>query len=234
MEREVRYCATGDGVRSAYTVAGPRKCFAHPSLRRLATIRGVDKRSVRRHLAELEQVHLITRQARSGKPNILVIEDPSVKETDLYLRTFDGSGEDRVVRPTPDKIVRPYKKEEEPEERQNLVNEEQALSEVGEGRPAEHISHTVRELTLSFDVKRSASRKGNTKREYMAQEMLAVLGDSHSLGFYRRVALVCTPGQIYPLLAEVKEAAAARQIKRTKGAMFTALVRPILAKEERT
>jgi len=51
------------------------------------------------------------------KKNLLIIEDPSTEETDLYLRTFAGSGEDKIVLPTPDKIVRPYKKEER-EERQ--------------------------------------------------------------------------------------------------------------------
>ena len=143
--------------------AGLRKGFAHPSLGRLSKIRGVEKRSVRRHLAELEGVSLVTRQERPGKPSLLIIEDPSEKETESYLRNFAGPGEDKIVLPTPDKIVRPYKKEER-EEKQNLVNEEQALT----GVEARAVSRPGRATPKAVP---------RAKREYLAQEMLSVLRD---------------------------------------------------------
>jgi hypothetical protein len=95
------YRGLSDGAKVTYLVvdsfdwsdaAGLRKGFAHPSLGRLAKIRAVEKRSIRRHLAELEGVELITRKERPGKPSLLIIEDPSTEETDLYLRTFAGPG----------------------------------------------------------------------------------------------------------------------------------------------
>src|SRR3990172_9966114 len=77
------YRQLSDGAKLTYQVidsfdwsdgAGLRKGFAFPSLGRLAAIRGVDERTIRRHLAQLEQAGLITRQERPGKPNLLVIE----------------------------------------------------------------------------------------------------------------------------------------------------------------
>ena len=59
------YRRLSDGAKLTYQAidsfdwsdaAGLRKGFAHPSLARLATIRGVEKRSIRRHLADLEKV----------------------------------------------------------------------------------------------------------------------------------------------------------------------------------
>jgi hypothetical protein len=162
----------------------------------------VDKRSVRRHLAELEGVGLITRHERPGKPSLLIIEDPSGSETESYLRNFAGSGED--------KIVRPYKKEE-PEERQNLVNEEQALSEVGK---------TNRHLSRG----RNDGSVPKAKREYLAGEMLAVLRDERSLGYYRRVAETVQPHRIFEALGTVRQASRDGRIKKSRGALFTAII----------
>jgi DNA-binding transcriptional ArsR family regulator len=193
--------------------AGLRKGFAHPSLGRLAKIRAVEKRSIRRHLADLEGVRLITRQERRGRPSLLIIEDPSEKETESYLRNFAGLGEDKIVLPTPDKNVRPYKKEER-EEKQNLVNEEQALSGVGEsGREP-----------MGPAVGRLQPPMPRAKREYLANEILAVLKDEHSLGFYRKVAETVPEHRVFEALSEVRLAARENRIKATKGALFAWLV----------
>jgi hypothetical protein len=174
----------------------------------------VEKRSVRRHLAELEGVGLITRQERPGKPSLLIIEDPSEKETESYLRNFAGPGEDKIVLPTPDKIVRPYKKEER-EERQNLVNEEQALSEAGESGQDRR----------SLPSARQPTQIPKAKRDYLAQEMIDVLRDEHSLGFYRKVAARCPPQIIFEALSVVKQAARDGAIRKTRGALFATLIK---------
>jgi DNA-binding transcriptional ArsR family regulator len=216
------YSGLSDGARLTYQVvdsfdwsdaAGLRKGFAHPSLGRLAKIRGVEKRSVRRHLAELEGVGLITREERPGRPSLLIIEDPSEKETEAYLHNFAGPGEDKIVLPTPDKIVRPYKKEEG-EEKQKLVNEEQALSGVGE---------SGRELK-GPSVGRLRSPVPKAKREYLAAEMLSVLKDEHSLGFYRRVAEVVEPGHIFEALSIVKQISREGMVRKSRAALFATIV----------
>jgi hypothetical protein len=214
------YQNVSDGAKLTYQVidsfdwsdaAGLRKGFAHPSLGRLAKMRGVEKRSIRRHLAELEGVSLITRQERPGKPSLLIIEDPSERETESYLRNFAGPGEDKIVLPTPDKIVRPHKKEEG-EERQNLVNEERALSGVGE------------KGTSRSPRTRPAEPMPRAKREYLANEMLAVLRDERSLGYYRKVAETIPSHRVFAALSTVRQMSREGRIKENRGALFVALL----------
>jgi len=202
--------------------AGLRKGFAHPSLGRLAAIRGVDKRSIRRHLAQLEQAGLITRHERPGKPSLLVIEDPSAGETQRYLETFVERGADKNVPPTPDKNIRPYK-EEEKEERQNIVNEIEPNRNGEEERPYEHIGHTVRETAAFLKTKVKPTSPEKAKREYLAQEMLNVLGDAHSLGCYRRIAERCPPQLIYEALGRLKELVQGGQVRK-RGALFVEMM----------
>jgi hypothetical protein len=150
-----------------------------------------------------------------------MIEDPSTEETDLYLGTFAGSGEDRIVLPTPDKIVRPYKKDEVGEEKQNLVNEEQALSDgdTGGEKPPEHISQTIQAIRSATEGARRTPLD-KAKREYLAGEMLAVLGDKHSLGYYRRVAEEVEPARIFEALSMVKGLVRQRRVRKSRGAAF--------------
>lgn len=194
----------GDGT-------GKRKGYAYPSLGRIARGRGVDRRTIRRHLAELEKAKLITREERPGRPNVLVIEDPLEAETKKYLRTFDDPGEDEVVLPTPDKIVRPYKNEER-QERQNLVNGEQAHS--GRGR-------------------RRLGAVPKAKREYLANEMLTVLQDEKSLGYYRRIAETVEQHRIFEALSVVKQMSREGKIRKTRGALFVSFVRRSLGSEHK-
>jgi DNA-binding MarR family transcriptional regulator len=188
------YRGLPDGAKLTYQVidsfdwqdgAGLRKGFAFPSLGRLADIRGVDKRSIRRHLAQLEEMGLITRQERSGRPNLLIIEDPSAEATAQYLSTFGGEGEDTDVRPARTKLSAPTTLQEiQREERQISLTkiEEPSEEERGEGRPYEHVGHIVREKLASLRERRPRVPPERAKREYLAQEMVRVLGDPHSLG----------------------------------------------------
>jgi DNA-binding transcriptional ArsR family regulator len=185
--------------------SGTSKGFAYPSLRLLSRIRGVDRRSIRRHLAELEAAGLIMRREQVGQPNLLIIEDPSSTETENYLRNFDRGGEDKNVLPPSDKNVRPLKKEKNEEDK--LVNEEQALEEQEAAKP----------VRLSAEAR--------AKRDWLANEMLAVLKDEHSLGFYRRIAVTVPEHRIFEGLSLVKQLSREDQIQKTKGAAFTAIVR---------
>lgn len=207
------YRDLSDGAKLTYQVidsfdwsdaSGARKGHAYPSLGWLAKIRGIEKRSIRRHIAELERVHLITRQERVGRPSVLLIEDPSVEETDRYLDMVARSGEDRIVRPSPDRFVRPNKKDEVSQEIQNLVNGEQAHSRDGSSTP------------------RMMPR---AKRDYYAKQILDVLGDEHSLGFYRRVAENVAPQQIFEALSVVRQMSREGHVRTNRGAVFTHLLK---------
>lgn len=63
------------------------------------------------------------------------------------------------------------------------------------------------------------------KREYLAGEMLAVLQDEKSLGYYRRLAEMVDPHRIFEALSVVKQAAREGAIRKSRGAMFVTLVK---------
>lgn len=193
--------------------AGTRKGFAYPSLRSLARIRGIERRTIRRHLAELEAAKLITRVEQTGQPSLLIIEDPSTEEAAKYLRTFAKVGEDKNVLPPSDKNVRPLKKEKGEEDK--LVNEEQALSGVEERPRVTKGSGST--IALSERIPRA-------KREYLANEILSVCRDEKSLGYYRKVADTIEPQQIFEALSIVKQLAREGQISKSRGAAFSAII----------
>jgi hypothetical protein len=204
---------------------GLRKGFAHPSLGRLAKIRGVEKRSIRRHLGELEGVSLITRRERPGKPSLLIIEDPSETETESYVRALAGPGEDKIVLPTPDKIVRPYKKEER-EEKQNLVNEyTESDKERTQRDPGyEHVGQILDRYRRSVLRKNANPSTPIAKREYIANEVAKLLNDQRSLGCFRRIAETHSSARIWEAVGAVKELMASGNV-RSPGALFVSLVR---------
>ena len=207
--------------------AGLRKGYAYPSLGRLAAIRGVEKRSLRRHLAQLEQAGLISRKERPGKPNLLIIEDPSVVETQRYLEAFGGKvGEDKSVRPTPDRNVRPLLQEDKEKRIQSPLTRLEKTPGVGEPTDQAHVAHAIREKmeTLRLMTRQVRSPSG-AKREHLAQEMLAVLRDHHSLGYYRRVAERYQQHIIFDALGLVKEIAREGEVKKNRGALFVEILK---------
>jgi hypothetical protein len=180
---------------------GLRKGYAYPSLRTLARLRGLDERTLRRHLGALEEGGLLRREQRVGHPSLLWIEEPSEQESEAYLSTI-AIGPDTDVRGTPDTDVRPNKKEES--EKDKTVNAEQS-SWKGRGR--------------------RLSAEARAKRDYIAGEILKVCGDEHSLGFYRKVATISPPQKIFEHLSEIRTAKRERRIGQSAGALFVALSR---------
>jgi len=180
--------------------AGERKGYAYPSVPTLARLRGVSERTVQRHLDALEAVGLVKREALTGKPCRLWIEEPSAAEREKYLSTIGASG-DTDDTTTGDTDVTPYKKKER--EKDKPVNESQRLWEQ-KGR--------VRLTELE-----------RAKREWLANHMVEQLGDPHSLGFYRKVAAMLPEYQVFEALSELR-AHLVRGTIRNRGALFTSLV----------
>lgn len=207
------YSQLSDAAKITYQVidsfdwtdaAGTRKGFAYPSLRLLARIRGIERRSIRRHLAELEAVKLISRVEQIGQPNLLIIEDPSTTETQNYLSSFARVGEDKNVLPPSDKNVRPLKKEKKEEDK--LVNEEQALNTEADRVP-------------------NYPSLPTSKREYLAREMLSFLKDEHSLGYYRKVADSIPEHKIFEALSVTRQMVREGRVLKNRGAYFTMLMK---------
>lgn len=61
--------------------------------------------------------------------------------------------------------------------------------------------------------------------EAMVTRMLDVLGDGHSVGLYRRIALAAPEGLIFEALGEVKYLAQMGRIRKSRGAVFTDLMK---------
>lgn len=181
---------------------GERKGYAYPSVETLASLRGVDRRSIFRHINSLEQAGLLKRETRAGRPTLLWIEEPSAEESDRYLSTI-SIGRDTDVTGRDDTDVTPYKKEEGEEDK--TVNDEQ--SSLAERKRRQRL--TGEQLA---------------KREWLAGEMLKVLQDVHSLGFYRKVAETVPEHRVFEALSEVKLTARERRAHLNRGALFTSLL----------
>lgn len=176
--------------------AGLRKGYAYPSEKLIADARGLDERTIRRHLGGLERAGLLTREPRPGRTSILWIEDPSAEESEHYLSTL-AMGPDTDVRGTPDTDVPPYKKDK------------------GQARQNHAISRSERTL----------SAEEAAKREWLVGEMLVVVGGPLDGEFYRRVAATVSEHRIFEALSEVKLAAREGRITKSKRALFASLIR---------
>jgi hypothetical protein len=176
---------------------GLRKGYAYPSIETLARLRGVDRRTIFRHFGVLEEVGLLKREQRPGRPTLLWIEEPSEEESERYLSTI-ATGRDTDVTPTRDTDVTPNKKDES--EKDKTVNGEQS-------------SWKGRRQRLSADEL--------AKREWMAKEMVRVCGDPHSLGFYRKVAQFVPEMRIFETLSKVRLSAREGRVRVSRGALFT-------------
>jgi hypothetical protein len=62
-------------------------------------------------------------------------------------------------------------------------------------------------------------------------EILAVCGDTHSTGFYRKLCRTTPPDVIYAALSETKYQSHLGQIQTTRGAFFTDYVARLAADE---
>jgi DNA-binding transcriptional regulator YhcF (GntR family) len=227
------YRSLSDGAKVTYQVVdsydwtdahGTRKGYAYPSLKTLGKVRGVNKKTIQRHLAELERVGLLTREKRPGRPNLLVIEDASELETKHYLANYarERVGEDKNALGTLDKNVHTNKKESK-QETFKPVNEDKP-SRTGENG-FERIGSTLKRRTA--DLRATGERQPPTpkaKRDYLAQQMLSVLGDEQSLGYYRRVASALHEHVIFDALGQVAEAVRGGSTVRNRGALFVSLL----------
>lgn len=227
------YRRLSDGAKLTYQVidsfdwgdsAGLRKGYAYPSVARLACARGVSDRTIQRHVGELVQAGLLTREERPGQTNVLYIEDVSTWETRRYAQGLEGGDKDVTPPPT---VSSP--KEERREERRTSLTREKPSDGIEESSSYEHIAHAIKEKLSSMKAARGADPPGKARRDHLAQEMVDVLGDPHSLGYYRRVAERYPPQVVYEALGRVKEMAREGRVRRSRGATFVDIIQRLKA-----
>jgi DNA-binding transcriptional regulator YhcF (GntR family) len=196
------YPGLSDGAKLTYLVLdgfdwegqdGLRKGFAFPSKAHLAEIRELDERTVQRHVQELEEAGLVTREGRAGQTNIYWIEDASEEEAQRCKQKLERG----------DKNVSPGVTEMSPV----IIRKEERLNDVVE--------------TPLFKARTASDDEG----EYLVDEMLSTLGDVESEGYYRRLAVTVPKDIIFEALSLVKRAAHEGKIRKSRGALFVAIVK---------
>jgi DNA-binding transcriptional regulator YhcF (GntR family) len=176
---------------------GLRKGFAYPSVAHLAAIRSVADRTIQRHIEELITAGLLTKEERPGETNILYIEDVNEEEAKRYEETFTGG----------DKNVTPGVTEMSPK----VIRTEERLNDVSN-------------INTTFPSKPRGLPSEN-ERESLVYEMLSVLRDAESEGYYRRLAATVPKDIIYEALSLVKRAVLDNKIRKSRGALFVAIVK---------
>lgn len=215
------YKKLSDGAKLTYQVVdsfdweddgGVRKGYAYPSIARVASARGVNERTIQRHLAELEDAALLEREVRVGMPNLLIINEPSEKEAGEYLASLRKGEGDKNVTPAGDKNVT---HKQDKREEYKPVNEED--SEYRAGKPERLGSILGRRLvqrqTDEIDVEQE-------KVKFLAELMREVLADSHSEPYFRKVARIYPSQVIMETIGIVKELAADGKVRKNRAALF--------------
>jgi hypothetical protein len=223
------YSGISDGAKLTYWVIyshdwyGPggegRKGYVWPTIARIARLRHTTERTIQRHLAELIHSGLLTRVLRRGKPSILYIEEPSETTTPPGNSTSPGGDEDVGGGVT---FLSPPLEKYENKKNNNAVNKDESTpQEVDRQDGRGHGWKSLRSLL----PQRTAARRGESREEWLAQQILAATGDAHSLGCYRLLTRKCVPELLFEALAFLKEARRDGNIRRSRGALFLVIVR---------
>jgi hypothetical protein len=77
------------------------------------------------------------------------------------------------------------------------------------------------EETPLFKARTASGNEG----EYLVDEMLSVLGDVESEGYYRRLAVTVPKDIIFEALSLVRRAVHEGKIRKSRGALFVAIVK---------
>jgi hypothetical protein len=172
--------------------------FCWPAQERLGQDMNCSVRQVRRLLVELKAAGSVYWQQQGlNRPNIYVLRSLSAWVPPNVLKNkerTDLSAPDRTWMSVQD---RPY-----------TSDKEYSLKKIQEDV----------NVDLNDPIR---TEEDDGRLEALVLEMLDVLGDRHSAGFYRRVAGTVPSEVIFQLLSETKEKSARREIRSSRGAYFT-------------
>lgn len=222
----IGYPHLSDGAKITYWVIyghdwyeperGGRKGFAYPTVRRLAQLRHTTDRTIQRHLTELIDAGLLTRVFRRGKPSTLYIEEPGKEETEAYLQARLSGGDKNVG----GGVTKMSPHKEDKDKKMNSVNGvKKDLMEEGRGKSKgwTPISKLVEEKVRPV--------RANDRTGWVADQILAATGDSHSLGCYRTIAQRCSQALVFEALSLLKEARRDGSVQKSRGALFIGIIR---------
>jgi len=195
---------------------GGRKGYVFPSLRRLAELRRTTIRTIQRHLGELIRAGLVARDVRAGRPSLLYVRASAAQTDHTPMMTAKPTPDKSVVLPAT-KMSSPNKKQEEGKKNKKYVNGDlESVSRRG--------FETVGALLSRARPNGVTGDPGKARREYHAHEILGAVGDTGSLGCYRRIAQECPADVIFEALSLVRDTARSGTV-RSRGALFVTLVK---------
>ena len=106
----------------------------------------------------------------------------------------------------------------------NNVNEDLRISDKEEKGTVESLKDILTQYGLKKPEKLDQS--GTViQRDYVAQEIADKLGDSKSLGCYRKIAEKIPQNVIFEILASVKDVALSGKIRQSRGALFVEIIK---------
>lgn len=88
-----------------------------------------------------------------------------------------------------------------------------------------HTQETVLQDTDNVNVANQSSKNKKYQVDALVLEMEETLKDRHSTQFYKRIAERCPSQMIYTALSQIKDMNARGQIKKSKAALFTGLIK---------
>lgn len=238
------YQSLSDGAKITYQLidsfdweskeTGDSKGFVYPSIEKLAEIRLAGKRTVFRHIKELEKAKLLTRVRRRNRPSVLYIEDVSEEEANKYLKRFvdrkesteekSRSAKNGISQTMPEvpKMAFAYTRKEEEPLKENEINVNEKKHLKGNGVDA------LSDILMQYKLKRPQKMEKPdeiSKRDYTAEKIADELNDQKSLGCFRVIAEKVPQNVIFEVLASVKETYRAGKIKQSRGALFVEIIK---------
>lgn len=83
----------------------------------------------------------------------------------------------------------------------------------------------LQETDNNVNVSYQSPKKAQYQIDALVSEMEEVLQDKHSNKFYKKIAQRCPPQMIYTALSQIQDMDNRRQIKKSKAALFTGLIK---------
>ncbi len=239
-----------DGFDWESKETGESKGYVFPAVETIANIRHTSVRTIQRHISELINAKLLTRIRQRNKPSILYIEEVSDEEVEKYFQYFEANDKkidfeklDTSTQSRNDKNVVSHKysettkmsfayKEEENEkkENENNVNDNFQFAKPKKRYGLQGMGDIMKRIdTLKQKQAKALPKKekpdGVIKRDYLADEIAKALGDSQSLGAFRKIAELVPERIIREYLAAIKETWQEGKIKKSRGALFISMIR---------
>src|SRR5215204_2021998 len=252
------YKALSDAAKITYQViegfdwedkeTGDSKGFVFPSIETISDIRNAAKRTIFRHIKELEKVGLLTRVRRRNLPSVLYIEEVSDVEANLYLARFVDkiksvekvkdeasnltnakNGSSREVQEMPKMAVAYKEQDEQKKENEINVNGNFKIQKPQRGTGIDSLRDILTQYGLDALGREQTPRKKGlrpeqyAKREYIATELATEFNDTKSLGCYRSIAEKVPEHVVFEVRSAVIDAYKSGSIRQSRGALFVGI-----------